>query len=121
MRVVSFQAISKTPENDAMMKLREWAEPRGLFADSIAHPIYGFNNPSPQKGKKEYGYEFWIQVEANFLEEGVKNKDIPEHFCAVSRCYVTDPHKDIPTTWRKCLIGLKKMITNLTIFAVWKK
>ena len=108
MRVVSFQAISNSPEQDAMIKLREWAEPKGLFADSIKHPIYGFNNPCPKPGKSEYGYEFWIQVDADFHEEGVKIKDVPEFFCVVSRCYVTDPYKDIPATWTKMLDWIKE-------------
>lgn len=108
MRVVSFQAISNTPENDAMHKLREWAEPRGLFADPEAHPIYGFNNPNPQPGKSEYGYEFWIKVDADFKEEGVKVVDVPEYFCMVSRCYVKDAYKDIPDTWKKMLKLIKE-------------
>jgi len=108
MRVVSFQAISNTPENDAMIKLREWAEPRGLFADPITHPIFGFNNPGHQKGKSEYGYEFWIQVDAGFNEKGVKIKDVSEYFCIVSRCHVNDPFKDIPETWTKMLNLIKE-------------
>jgi hypothetical protein len=103
MRVVSFQAHGNNPENDAMIKLREWAEPRGLFADPEAHPIYGFNNPNPQPGKSEYGYEFWIKVDADFKAKGVRVVDVPEYFCMVSRCYVNDPYKDIPATWEKML------------------
>jgi len=107
MRVVSFQAISNSPENDAWKQLREWAEPRGLFADPIAHSIYGFNNPNPQKGKKEYGYEFWIQVDPNFHEEDVKILDIPEDYYIVTRCVVNDPEKDIPEAWTKLLDLIK--------------
>ncbi len=107
MRVVSFQAISKTPENDAWKKLREWAEPRGLFADPVAHSVYGFNNPSPQPGKKEYGYEFWIQVDHDFHEDDVKILDIPEDYYIVTRCFVNDPEKDIPEAWTKLLDLIK--------------
>lgn len=107
MRVVSFQAISNTPENDAWKKLREWAEPRGLFADPIVHSIYGFNNPNPQPSKKEYGYEFWIQVDLDFHEEDVKILNIPEDYYIVTRCFVKDPEKDIPEAWTK-LINLIK-------------
>jgi len=108
MRVATFQTISNAPENDAMLKLREWAEPRGLFADPIAHPIYGFNNPDPKPGKSEYGYEFWIQVASDFQEDGVTIKDIPEYFCIVSRCYVKDPFIDITATWKKMLKWIKE-------------
>ncbi len=107
MRVVSFQAISNTPENDAWNLLRDWAEPKGLFADPVAHPIYGFNNPNPQAGKKEYGYEFWIQVDAKFEDDDVKIVDFPGAYCVVSRCFVNDPEKDIPETWTKMLDMIK--------------
>jgi len=107
MRVASFQAKGVSPENAAWKKLRDWAEPRGLFADPIAHPIYGFNNPDPQPGKKEYGYEFWIQVDSSFEEDGVKLIDVPEEYCIVTRCFVNDPMKDIPETWGKLLDLIK--------------
>ncbi|MHA1213468.1 MAG: GyrI-like domain-containing protein [Candidatus Heimdallarchaeota archaeon] len=107
MRVASFQVTGPEPETKAWNKLREWAEPRGLFADSDKHPIYGFNNPEPVKGKSEYGYEFWLQVEDDFESDEVKIIDIPEAFYVVTRCLVNDPHKDIPDTWKKLIKWIK--------------
>ncbi|MGD2073113.1 MAG: GyrI-like domain-containing protein [Candidatus Thorarchaeota archaeon] len=62
MRVASAQATGESPETAAWKKMRAWAEPRGLLEDLETHPVFGFNNPDPQPGEKEYGYEFWIKV-----------------------------------------------------------
>ncbi len=70
MHVASVRALSKTPENDAWEKMRAWAEPKGLLEDLEKHPVFGFNNPNPSPGRKEYGYEFWIRVEPGIAPEG---------------------------------------------------
>ncbi len=62
MRVASARVVSESPENDAWKILCAWAEPIGLLDDAENHPVFGFNNPQPSPGKKEYGYEFWIQI-----------------------------------------------------------
>jgi len=108
MRVVSFHAISETPEDDAWKKLREWAEPLGYFEDLEKNPIYGFNNPNPTPGKKEYGYEFWLVVDSDFKSDEVVIKDIPETFNVVTRCHVEVPERDIPDAWKKILEWIKK-------------
>ncbi|MCK5045797.1 MAG: effector binding domain-containing protein [Candidatus Heimdallarchaeota archaeon] len=108
MRVVSFQAISESPENEAWAKLREWAEPKGYFDDLDKNPIYGFNNPNPSPGKKEYGYEFWLVVNPDFKSDEVEVKDVPESFNVVTRCNVEDPVRDITEAWKKILEWIKK-------------
>jgi len=108
MRVVSFQAISESPENEAWAKLREWAEPKGYFDDLERNPIYGFNNPNPSPGKKEYGYEFWLVVNPDFKSDEVEVKDVPESFNVVTRCNVEDPARDITEAWKKILQWIKK-------------
>lgn len=108
MRVVSFHAVSETPENDAYKKLREWAEPKGYFDDLDKNPIYGFNNPDPSPGKKEYGYEFWLVVDSEFKSDEVTVKDIPESFNVVTRCIAENPEKDIVEAWKKILQWIKK-------------
>ncbi|NHJ38652.1 MAG: ArsR family transcriptional regulator [Asgard group archaeon] len=107
MRVVSFHAVGESPENKAWATLREWAEPKGFFANPDNHPIFGFNNPSPSKQNQIYGYEFWIKVDQNFESEDVLIKDVPEGFYAVTRCIVKDPYKDIPDTWNRLMKWLK--------------
>lgn len=70
MQVASARVISETPENDSWEKMRAWAEPKGLLEDLEKHPVFGFNNPNPSPGQKEYGYEFWIRVEPGVAPEG---------------------------------------------------
>ncbi len=62
MRVARFHALGRSPEAEAWSKLRSWAEPLGLLEDAAAHPVFGFNNPSPSPSREEYGYEFWIRL-----------------------------------------------------------
>ena len=87
MRVVSFRAVSETPENDAWEKTRAWAEPMGLLDDLESHPVFGFNNPDPSPDRKEYGYEFWIRVDPGFEPEGgVEVKEFEGGLYAVTAC-----------------------------------
>jgi DNA-binding transcriptional ArsR family regulator/DNA gyrase inhibitor GyrI len=87
MRVASVRAFSETPERDAWEKLQAWAEPQGLLDDLTKHPIFGFNNPNPSPGQKEYGYEFWIRMGAHFKGEGeIEAKDYEGGLFAVTTC-----------------------------------
>ncbi len=86
MRVASVQAISESPEHDAWEKMRAWAEPRGLLEDLKDHPVFGFNNPDPSPNKKEYGYEFWIRVDAEMKSDEVTIKDFGGGLYAVTTC-----------------------------------
>jgi len=86
MRVASFRAISESPEHEASEMLLEWATGKGFLNDLEKHPIYGFNNPNPTKGKKEYGYEFWIKVDKDYSEEGINLKEFPGGRYAVTTC-----------------------------------
>lgn len=63
MQVASVRVISTTPENDAWLKMRVWADKHGLLNNLERHPVFGFNNPNPSKDKPEYGYEFWIKLD----------------------------------------------------------
>ena len=86
MRVASFRAISTSPEHDASEMLIKWATGKGFLNDLEKYPIYGFNNPNPSEGKKEYGYEFWIKVPDDYTEEGIILKDFPGGRYAVTTC-----------------------------------
>ncbi len=85
MRVASVRAFSGSPENDAWEKMRAWAEPQGLLDDLTKHPVFGFNNPNPSPGQKEYGYEFWIRMGAHFKGESeIEAKDYEGGLFAVT-------------------------------------
>lgn len=86
MRVASFRAISKSPEHEAAQMLATWAQDRGYLEDLEKNPVFGFDNPSPTKGKKEYGYEFWIKVSGDFDEENVNLKDVEGGRYLVTTC-----------------------------------
>lgn len=87
MRVASFRAFSASPEIDAWKKMRAWAQPQGLLDDYNKHPVFGFNNPNPSPGQKEYGYEFWIRMGSLFKGEGeIEAKDYEGGLFAVTTC-----------------------------------
>lgn len=86
MRVASFHAISESPEHEAAQLLASWAQSRGFLDDLEKNPVFGFNNPNPTEGKKEYGYEFWVKVDDSYEEEGVTLKDIKGERYAVTTC-----------------------------------
>ncbi len=87
MRVASVRAVSETPERDAWEKMRAWAEPKGLLGDNENHPVFGFNNPDPSPGQKQYGYEFWIKVDPDVEPEGeVEMRAFEGGLYAVTTC-----------------------------------
>ena len=87
MRVASARAVSETPEHDAWEKMRAWAEPKGLLEDIEKHPVFGFNNPDPSPARKEYGYEFWINVGSDIEPSGaVELKEFQGGLYAVTTC-----------------------------------
>ncbi len=99
MRVASARAISATPELDAWAILSAWAAPKGLLDDPEAHPVFGFNNPSPTPGSQEYGYEFWIRVGPDAESEGkVEVKQFPGGLFAIATCKGVEA---IGTTWKQ--------------------
>jgi DNA gyrase inhibitor GyrI/DNA-binding transcriptional ArsR family regulator len=110
MRVASIQAISTTPENDAWEKMRHWALPKGLLDVPDDHPVYGFNNPDPKPGVKEYGYEFWIKIDSDMeVEEGIATKNVVGGLYAVASSKLAE---DIDTdgvlkTWKKLVSWVK--------------
>jgi len=87
LRVAYVRAISKTPEDDAMKKIKAWAEPKGFFDNPARHMIFGYNNPSPSPGKDEYGYEIIVTVGPEVKPEGdIQIKEIPGGLYVVTRC-----------------------------------
>lgn len=89
MRVASFRAISRSPEEDAWKLVKKFVKEKRIEDDLEHHQIYGFNNPDPAPDKKEYGYEFWIKMDSSFNEENTLVKDFPGGLYAVKRCNLT--------------------------------
>jgi len=105
MRVASVRAISSSPENDAWAKIEPWAIEKGLLDDLKKHPLFGFNNPNPEPGKKEYGYEFWIKVDDKIdSDDIIKVKEFIGGLYAVRSCKLNS----IGNSW----LLLKKWVEN---------
>ena len=64
MRVASIWGFGEQPENIAFQKLEPWATSRGIRNNPDEHRIFGFNNPDPHPGSPNYGYEIWVEVDA---------------------------------------------------------
>jgi DNA gyrase inhibitor GyrI len=105
MSVVTSQATSSNPEQDAWRKLAAWAKPAGLLADLDAHPVFGFNNPPPEPDDPIYGYEYWIQVPASLPDvAGLGRQEFSGGRYAVARCrLLDDPNGSVPEVWQRLL------------------
>ena len=103
MKIASVRAISETPEHDAWGKMYTWAEHKGLLSAPEKHPVFGFNNPNPSPDHKEYGYEFWIQINPDTDTEGdIELKDFDGGLYAVTTCKLKgDPLGTVPEIWMK--------------------
>ncbi len=95
MRVACFRGLGQSPEQEAWGRLRAWAEPRGLLKDATAHPVFGFNNPSPSRPDEPYGYTFWIRIGHELpVENGIESLDFAGGWYAVTTCRGF-PHPEI--------------------------
>jgi DNA gyrase inhibitor GyrI len=103
MRVAWVRAVSRNPEQDAWRQLSGWAKHAGLLDDPEAHPVFGFNNPSPSAGEQEYGYEFWIAVGSDTQTlNGIALKDFAGGVYAVTTCRLTGT-PGVREQWRALL------------------
>jgi AraC family transcriptional regulator len=101
MRVAHTIAVSESPETDAWEKLTAWAKPKGLMDDIEQHKLYGFNNPNPSPGKKEYGYEVWVTVGDDIKPEGeIGVKEFEGGLYAVASI-TAQKGEDIMEAWNK--------------------
>jgi DNA gyrase inhibitor GyrI len=86
MRVAAVRVESASPEVEAWERMRAWAEPFGLLDDLQNHPVFGFNNPGPSPGRREYGYEFWLRVAPETsIPADIEDKHFPGGRYAVAR------------------------------------
>jgi DNA gyrase inhibitor GyrI len=104
-RVASVHGFGQQPEIQAWEKLVAWAGPRGLLQDPERHRIYGFNNPSPAPGSPNYGYEFWIDVEAGTplgVDGDATVKDVAGGLYAVTR--FEGRGEEMPPVWQRLVM-----------------
>lgn len=110
MRVASVQVISKSPEQDAWVKMQAWADKHGLLDDLKTHPVFGFNNPDPSPDKDEYGYEFWTKITPEIQPEGeIKERKFKGGLYAVTTTrLIVDPETNVIPAWKKLAEWVKK-------------
>ena len=98
MRVASFHAMGESPEIMAIEKMQAWARPKGLV-DGGKYNVFGFDNPLPEPGKKEYGYEVWVVLDDESIPvDDVEVKQIPA--TKYAKLY-SEGFDNIGSNWRK--------------------
>jgi AraC family transcriptional regulator len=100
MRVASYRALGREPEEAAMAGLRAWVEAHDI--PTSGKRLFGFNNPSPTPGSDAYGYEFWLEVGPEVQSDGdVQVKDVPGGFYASAPCPSPENGGEhIPAYWK---------------------
>jgi DNA gyrase inhibitor GyrI/DNA-binding transcriptional ArsR family regulator len=95
MRVASVRAIGTEPESLAWAKMKAYIANHGWLQELDQHPIFGFNNPEPEPGQLEYGYEFWVKVDSSVTPTAdLQVKEFPGGLYAVTPCNVSQESQD---------------------------
>ncbi len=86
----SFRAISETPENDCTEVMDKLIRDHDLY-NKPGFRHFGFNNPCPEPGKTEYGYEMWAVIPEDFgVPEPFVRKEFPGGLYAAIPTYLTN-------------------------------
>ena len=101
-RVVAAYAFGSSPEMYAWESLLSWAKSKGLLNAPTLPRFFGFNNPVPDLGSPNYGYEQWMtvapDVTAGVTANGeVQAKEFSGGWYAVTRCRISE----IRETWKR--------------------
>ncbi|MEK6654302.1 MAG: GyrI-like domain-containing protein [Thermodesulfobacteriota bacterium] len=97
-RVVAAYAFGSSPEMRAWESLLSWAKPKGLLNAPTLPRFFGFNNPLPDPGSPNYGYEQWMTVAPDVTANGeVQAKEFSGGLYAVTRCRLSE----IRETWKQ--------------------
>ena len=101
MTVASVRAFGTNPEAEAWDRLKRWADEHGFLQEMNAHPVYGFNNPPPEEGRREHGYEMWMRVDPDTDDgQDVSVKRIAGGRYVVARCKLHgDPRGSVRDVW----------------------
>ena len=90
-KVAVFKGYGENPEDKASEKANKFIKENKL----VGFRHFGFNNPDPQEGKSEYGYEIWVTVDKDY--EGVNSRIYKGGLYAS----ITTIMPDIGKTWGK--------------------
>ena len=101
MRIAWVRSVGTSPEQDAWRLLSAWAGAAGLLTDPVAHPVFGFNNPAAAPGVPEYGYEFWLAVDADTQPPAsIGVKEFDGGLYAITSCQLGPA---MPEVWKALL------------------
>jgi effector-binding domain-containing protein len=105
MRLASVYAFGTDPRREAWEKLVDWVGPRGFLNRKNEHPVFGFNNPSPNSGSPKYGYELWIKVGSEVQQDGeLRIIEFDGGSYAVARCKVCkEAYENITAAWKNLI------------------
>jgi AraC family transcriptional regulator len=112
-RVAYYCYYGKNPETEAFTVVGDWLKKSGLKLEKDRLRIFGFDNPSPSDpSQKEYGYEVWVTVAADYAvnDSLVKTKTFPGGLyavCGVKNFTAGDDGAAIFQTWRRFSRWLK--------------
>lgn len=60
--IASYRYVGENPEDTAGAMIYTFIREAELLRIKPDFRLYGFNNPSPREGQREYGYEFWVTI-----------------------------------------------------------
>ena len=61
-KIAAYRYIGESPEDAAKKVIYSFIRESNLPKVKPDFRLYGFNNPSPKEGQREYGYEFWVTI-----------------------------------------------------------
>ena len=100
MKVACFSYYGKCPEDHAYEILKEWFHKNEVSLHETPYRLFGYNNPDPQEGQKEYAYEFCITIPDTLYDT---LEDVPADFFG----------QTYPKVYRKTLTGGKYAVMSV--------
>ena len=83
MKTSHTHVLSKTPEEDAMRRIKDWAKRNGVISKETR--LFG-RNTWPTDNPEPHGYEFFLTIKKEIKpEKGIDQKTIPGGLYAVLR------------------------------------
>jgi DNA gyrase inhibitor GyrI len=83
-RLALVNTVSNSPEMASIQRLMKWVAERNLADREYGQRWFGRNNPPPQEGKSEYGYDAMVTIPDDITaDDEVQLYEIPERTCAI--------------------------------------
>jgi DNA gyrase inhibitor GyrI len=108
METVSFYGFGENPEDAAISLMMKWSEEHQYFSHANGR-CFGFNNPDPTPGSKNYGYEIWLTIPDGIDSGDTPKKQFSGGLYAVAHCsgMLADAFEFIPAAWKNLMEWLE--------------